>query len=337
MAVGPTFRGDIKAVAIQAADANKMFIAHHVAPIFGSNVRSGQYPQFKIGAAMLLSSLNDLRNQNGSFNEVQRQYELKDFTCEDRGLEERVDRANQKDMARFFRDEARAAQMTTTNLLLNYEKRVATMAQSTSNFSAVSAISPYTNANLANIDFAGDILARIDALTALGTVPDTIVIPQTIASLVGRSAKFQNYVKGFGIVTPSDMTMIVGVNAIQKAFEDRGITKVLIGRLSENVSKGATPSMSSIWSPQYIWVGRTGDTTPTFEGMDSQLYGFGQDPYDLLGGAMRTFVWNEMGGILSAQSYSDEARDSDIIRIRQYAVEKVIDSSKGSLVHTSYA
>jgi hypothetical protein len=55
------------------------------------------------------------------------------------------------------------------------------------------------------------------------------------------------------------------------------------------------------------------------------------------GGAGRTFYWDKEGGLFVTESYRDESLRSNVIRVRQHDVIKVVDGTSGELITTAYS
>lgn len=313
---GAILRSDLNTVILQGRAVDSLCIADKVLPPFEVPGKNGQYPFFGIAEAETLSSIVSDRNPDGSYNEVQRSYTKKTYDCQDRGLEERVDDAYREDISRFFSAETIAAQLTYTNVKLAYETRAATALYNTANFTATSAIVSYTASATANVDFVRDVQNAVQRMTQNGTLPNTIVLSDTLINYVKRTTLFQNFVKpynaGYTGAIPTD-------TIVAAAFKDLGIDQVLIGRVATNSGQDRdTVSMSSVWNNTYFWVGNVA----------------GGDPFG--GGAGRTFVWNKEGGLFVTESYRDDRRRSDMVRVRQHTAENIIDPAAGQLVITGY-
>jgi hypothetical protein len=309
-----TFRHDLNSKVSEAADRLNMLIGLRVMPAFLQPNRTGQYPKFTIAASKLLDAVATERGPTGEYGEITRRFDLDTFTCVDRGLEERVDDAYKADFARYFDAEVVAAEQTLYNVLAAHEARVAGQIMSAANFAATNSIVAYTQATLATIDFAGDVQAACERVNTNGVEPNALVISDQVFHRVARSTLFQNFVKpyngGVSVVSKG-----VAANAIREAF---GL-ELMIGRIARNTGKGAAASLSKVWGTTYVWVG-------SVKAGDPQT-----------GGAGRTFVWNEEGGIYVTESYRDEKRRSDMVRVRQHTDEKVIDASAGTLITTQWA
>jgi hypothetical protein len=188
----------------------------------------------------------------------------------------------------------------------------------TTNFGAATNSSvAYTVANLATISFVADVLAAIERVNDNGGQANTIVMSSTVMNRVKLGTLVQNFVRGS---RPSDATLNVNAATLAGAFADNGITQVLVGRSRVNsAKKGQSYSASSVWGNTYIWVG------------DVRLGDVG------MGGAGRTLVWNEDGGLFTTETYRDEGRRSNMVRVRQNTDEVIVDSTAGTLIGTQYS
>lgn len=314
---GVIFRGDLTSVVEEARQADSLLIGLKVFPIYGTPLRQGRYPKWRLGKGKLLNKEATVRGPGGEYGEIKRAFEQDTYDCIDRGLEERVDDTNAADMARFFNAEATAARQVDLNFRLDHEVRIAAELMSSTNFTATNSATAYTEANLATMDFPADVLDVIARLDAKGGKANTIVLSNYVANRIKRSTRFQNFVRGN---LPAGQPVMMTTSQIAQAFSEYGITQVLVGRGSYNGGKGNTFSATSIWGNTYVWVGDVQSGDPK------------------MGGAGRTFAWTGDGGALIAESYRDDKRRSQIVRVRQHTDEKVIDGvCGGELITTQYS
>jgi hypothetical protein len=308
------FRHDLNTRVTEAADRQDMLIGLKVLPAFSQPNRVGQYPKFTIAASKLLDAIATERGPTGEYGEVTRRFDLDTFNCVDRGLEERVDDTFKADFARYFDAEVVAAEQTLHNVLAAHERRAAARLMNATTFAATNSIVAYTDANVATINFAADVQGATERLATNGVVGNAIVMSDSVFNRVSRSTLFQNFVKPYNAGV-SVVSRSVARNAIKEAF---GLN-LYIGALAYNTSKGAAASLSKVWGNTYVWVGKVMSGDP------------------MAGGAGRTFVWNEDGGIYVTESYRDEKRRSEMVRVRQNTDEKIIDASAGTLITTQFA
>lgn len=313
-----TLRADVQTVVLEAAQADNMFIGDRVFPVYQSQEKTGQFPKFKLATGQLLNDAAVARAETGTYNEVIRAFETDNFSCVDRGLEERVDDAFARDYERFFDAEVLAAKHVYRQVRLGHERRVSSALFNTSNFTATAAAVDYTAANLATIAFHRDVLGAAERLAAKGTMANSVVMSFQVFNRIRQSTLAQNYIRGAGKST--DATLMLTAQDLAGSLQDIGIKQVLVGALNYNSAKqGQAYSATAIWGNTYFWVG------------DIQSGDF------MSGGAGRTIVWNKEGGLFVTETYRDEKRRSDMIRVRQHTAEKVIDPTCGELITTSYS
>ena len=313
---GGTLRGDLLTVLREGNDASRMLIGLDVAPVYSVSTLAGQYPKFTIDESALLDSISEPRSPGAEYGQVVRRYERALYDCQDYGITEYVDRIQAADQARFFDAEVEAAKSCELNVRIAHERRVAAKLYG-SEFTAQSALVNYTNANLATINFAGDVQAALETISGKGNLPNAVVISQAVWSRVSNSTLFQNFLKPYSAGV-SVVTVNNAATALGEAFGIPGF-RVLVGRLGYNTSKTTTASMSNIWGNTYFWVGKIA----------------GGDP--MAGGAMRTFAFGPGDGPLAVRSYDEDKRKSVAIEVAQQVDEEVIEPASGIRVTTSYS
>lgn len=315
---GATIRADVNIKVEEAAGSENLFIGLRAMPAFGVAAKSGSYPKIQIAAGELLTAAATERSRGGSYGEVTRQWTNDTYDCVDRGLEEPLDDTDAKDLARFFNVEVATAKWVMRNMMTAHEVRVAAALINATTFGAgTNSAVAYTEANIATISFIADVLAAIERVRNNGTNPNTIILSSTVYNRVRRATPVTNFVAG-QIGKGAQVTS----STLAQAFGDEGITQVLVGKARYNsAKKGQAHSAANIWGNTYIWVG-----------VANQGAGAVQD-----GGAGFTFYWNEEGGVFVTETYRDEKRRSNMIRVRQNTTEKVTDSTAGTLITTQYS
>jgi hypothetical protein len=315
---GATIRADINIKVEEAALADTFFIGMDVMPPFGVDAKSGTYPVLQIADAELLSDLATERTSGGSYGEVKRQWGTDLYDCVDRGLEEAVDDADVKDLSRFFNLEVASAKLVLRNMKLSHEVRVAAQTFSVANYgAATNSVVAYTEVLLATISFVADIQAAIERVRNNGTNPNTIVMSSPVYNRIRRAPLVQGFVGGT-VGKGTEVTQ----NTIAAAFKDEGIERCLVGRARRKSSlKGQAHVAANVWANTWIWVGYCAKNASAM-----------QD-----GGAGFTMHWNAEGGLFVSETYRDEKRRSNMVRVRQNTAEKVVDPTAGTLIATQYA
>ena len=310
-----TLRGDITTALIQASQADQGFIGTDVFPIYNSSVRAGQYLKLQLGNAELLNSDASKVAPGSSYPRSARAFDNDNFTCVEYGLEEVVPDALASDVSRFFGLETETAKILLRNIQIGHEAEVASTLFDNSVFNATNALVNYTVTNLATINFVADVANAKQRLLKKGVIANTVIMNQEVFDLVRRSPLTQN--QFFGVVATDSRRLLSEAEIASAA----GVEKVLVGKAAKNsAAKGQAFSGSFILPTTFVAVGQVagGDFAS--------------------GGAGRTIVWSEDASApFVAESYRDEGRRSNILRVRSNRVVKVIDSTAMELVTTSYS
>lgn len=317
---GAVIRSDINTVVEEAYAADTFFIGAQVMPPLSVAAKSGTYPKIDIAGGRLLDAVATERAPDGSYNEIVRKYGTDTYDCVDRGLEERVDDVSQADLARFFNAETAAARLTMRNVKLKHEERVAAAIMNTTNFGAgTNSAVAYTAANLATINFPLDVINACGRVADNAARPNTLVLSEAVLNRLATSTLLVNFIRG---TLKGAVDMPVNAKNIAAAFADYGIEQVLVGRARRNDGKtGQSKSIAQVWGTSYVWVGQVNPRA----GLATE------------GGAGFTLYWNAEGGLFVTETYRDDKRRSNMVRVRQNTAEKVVDGTAGTLITTQYA
>ncbi|MFO1461881.1 MAG: hypothetical protein U1G08_21075 [Verrucomicrobiota bacterium] len=313
---GATIRADLNFVVEEASAGEKFLIGLQVLPPMPVDAKSGTYPKLKISEAALADAVSTERARGGSYGTISRKWDVDNYDCIDRGLEEAVDDADQGHRTLLQPGgDCRPVDPAEHPLRPRGPRRGRILG----GFAATAATVDYTAANQATIDFVADILAAIDRIEDQATDADTIVIPKAVFTRLSLSPKLQAWVRG---QLKGNAEMPVNAENIAASFADYGIKRVLIGRARQNTAKkGQAKAMAQIWPNTHIWVGKTNPGA--------------RMPQD--GGAGFTLYWNKEGGIYTSETYRDESKRSNMVRVRQNTAEKITDPTAGTLIVTNYA
>lgn len=309
-------RPEITELLEEARDIEKFFIAEKLAPVKDVKARGGRYPRLKLDNGQLMKRDVTKRGPTGTYTEIARKSDWDTYDCEDLGLTERIDDSNAEEMKDFFDMEMITSRLILRQMKIDMEIRTAELIQDPAEFTATAAAVAYTEANIATIDFPRDVSDAIIRLEQTAVEANTMVIESKLWERIRRSTKLQTYLfnnlntVGSRLINPKD---------ISEAFN--GI-EVLVAKANyDSANRAKTANLTSIWSPGYIWVGKT--SGGAFEA----------------GGAARTLVWgaDSPGGLYTTETWRDEIRRGDMIRVRSHIASKVIDASCGQIITTSYA
>ena len=310
-----TIRADIaQAVFEGLSNKNNLFIGTEVMPVFSSDVRSGAYLKLNLGDS---EALNDdaLKIAAGAgYPRTSRRFTSDSFDAIEYGLEEVLPDSNRRDLDRFFDTEVNIAAMLLRQIQVSHEARVASAAFAANGLTAISASAAYTDANITSFDVPGDVAQAKLELAKYGVLANTLIMSMPVFERIRRSAKVQN--QFFGIV-PSDQSRLLSEGEVAAAV---GVDRVLVGRAPKNTAaKGQTYAGGFIWSNTYMALANT---------VGGEFSG---------GGFGRTIVWAADSPVpFVSETYRDEARRADVLRVRQNSAEKVIDGSSIIRITTGY-
>jgi len=319
-------RADISTVLMEAVSQEKLYIGQLIYPVYPTGREVGRYPKFRIGAAELLKAGTGYgstkRNETGTYNEITRKFEWDSFQTEEFGLEERVDDVVARRMESFFDAEVVTSKLLMNSLMLDYELEIATATFSSSTFGDTNASVVYTEANTAGatpFDVPADVNGDIERMTFLGEVPTTMVLSLSLWNRIRRSQKLQTYVYGYLNVNQG------GSQITEQMFAQVfGLQEILIAKKSYDTAlKGLASGPSTVtpvWSNGWIALIRRAEG-------------------DFMnGGVGRTIVWDadSPGGLFTSESYRDEKRRGNMLRVRSNRVIKTVSPNCVQLIDTGY-
>jgi hypothetical protein len=313
-----TPRSDISALAMQAnADLASMCIAQDVLPVYGSDVKRGIYMRAKLANAELLNGDAKPREAGDHYNRVNRKYDTDTFDCQEYGLETVIDDSYESEVERFMNLEATEASLLLRSLMISYEVRVAAAVFNSTTFTATNSSVAYTEANLATINLPADVQAARSRLLLKGLIPNAIIMSFDVFQRIQRSTLMQNQIYGV-VPRGANQKALPGEDDIARAL---GVEKLYVAKAPKNNNaKGQTYSGAYIWSNTYVAVAqiRGGE----FNG----------------GGIGRTIQWTkDTTGLYTPETYRDDTKRSNILRVRQHVSEKIIDDTACELVTTQYS
>jgi hypothetical protein len=315
-------RRDINVFLEQAQGAEKYFIGQKLLPVMNVEDRAAQYPRIKIGEGGLLRRDVTKRNATGTYNEITRKHSWDSYTCEDRGLKERIDDDKVADMKNYLSLEVKTAQLVRRNMLIDFEVAVKDKIFDDAVFLAENARIGYTEALIATCDFPYDINLSIEKLVLRGVDVNTIVLSQKLWNYIRRTKLLQDYIYGSQDTTKRKL---IKRSDIASAFTEENARDidVVVAAAGYDISNRAkdTPSLTQIWPASHIWVGQVASG-----GFES-------------GGVGRTLSWTgsvKGKGLFQTETWRDEDRRGDMVRVRSNSIEKVIDETAGQLVVTGF-
>ena len=322
-AVTAVSRPEISAFLEQAQAAEQYHIAQKVFPIYGVSARAGRYPRIDLANGNLMKREQTKRSSSGSYNETDQVHDWDTYDCVDRGLEQRIDDTKAREMKSFTDLEKLEAKNVRRKCLLDFEIEAASKLMNEANFPKTDAVVAYTEANIATLDVPRDINDAIEQVTGRGEEVNAIVLSMTMWNRIRRSTLLGQYL--YGKLGPDVQKRLITNKDLAEAFGmdiDGQTLQVLIARSKYDITpKGRAASvLAPVWGNDYMWVGN-------IQGGDYSA-----------GGAGRTLVWEAdiPSGMYATETYRDEKRRSDMVRVRTNSVEKVLNGNAGQLIKTAW-
>jgi hypothetical protein len=315
---GSTIRADINQALIEAPQADVGLIGSQLLPLQNVDAKSGTYLKVQLGGAELLTNNATARDSGSAYSRGIRSFSSANYSTDEFGLEELLDDATALDLNRFFSYEAETAKFLLRQLKLSHEKRVSDLLWAGSTPFTIAdqtrAVA-YTQANIATIDVARDVAAAKLALAQTGYEPNCVAMSANVFELIRRSTLLQN--QFFGVISNTGARLL---NEAEIAAA-LGVQNLLVGRAAINsAGKNKAFSGSFVVPDTKIVVGSIAGGEFT------------------AGGIGRTLVWSgdSAGGFVS-ESYRDEARRSQVLRVRMNTDEVVIDPNAAVRITTNFA
>ena len=315
---GSSIRADINQALVEAPQADIGLIGAQLLPLQNVDAKAGTYLKVQLAGAELLSNNAAARDAGSQYSRGIRSFSSANYSTDEFGLEELLDDSAVKDLNRFFAYESETAKFLLRQLKLSHEARVNTLlfAGSTPFTTAdQSAAVAYTQANIATIDVARDVATAKLALAKLGYEANCVAMNADVFALIRRSTLLQN--QFFGVISNTGARLLSEAE-IAAAL---GVEKLLVGSAAINTAgKNKSFTGSFAISSAKVIVGQVAGGEFT------------------AGGIGRTLVWSgdSAGGFVS-ESYRDEARRSQVLRVRMNTDEVVIDPNAAVRITTNFA
>ena len=306
-------RGDLAAgVREMSQDLTGQFMGLEVLPIYETDEKAGTFGLIQVTEAN--KDVGPLeRAPRGSYSRVTNQTTQDTYDCVERGLEQAIDDSDKADMAKYFDAEMEASMFCQLYLLRKQEERIEAAAFNASTFAS------YTTGVTNEWDDAtnGVPMADVDAARLLllnqvgGVLPPGVEIRLAVSTKVRNNIRKTDEIKalrGGGNGGRKDVDSLAPANDIELAN---------ILNVDKLVHSPAQIGGADIWDDEY-----------------ALLYLFykgrmlGAVPH--LG---RSFLWTtDSPENAFVESYRDEVHRSDIVRVRQNVVEKILAAPCGHLL-----
>ncbi len=301
--------------AFREVDLDAMtYVGLEILKPFSAPKRDGIFAKIRREDMLRQRGPDGMRRASGTgYNRDSFSAEDQTYNCLEYGLEALIADDEREFYASDFDAEVEAAAMVRSALLRDQENRIAgqldmcgTSAYNQSNFSTTAASASWGTATTDVVRDVQDSIERVRVVT--GMIPDTMVIEMG----AWRDLLVNDDVRDMVKYT-SEGTIDKLAAALAPVF---GVQRILIGNVIGNsAAEGATFASVDTWLATVcgLFVTASGGL---------QTSGVG-----------RTMMWvDDAPSNEVFESYRDESRRSDVIRVRQFVDELVIDVAMGDLI-----
>lgn len=301
-ATAAELRQDLGAVAYERTlgSPDRGYIGLRVMPLFESAISAAKFPV--VPADIGLKDVDDSRATNGNYNEIDWRFGMTAFSTEDRGLTGRVDDRLRALYRTFVELEQATTNTVTDSILLALERRIAALVELGG--AAANVAVPWSTAATATPK--ADIDAGILAMrAAAGLLPNAVAMSWTAFKAAMRCAEVKDAIKY--TKSPDE----IGDDAAQAGLLAAyfGVPAVLVaGAQKDTAQKNKAMSLADVWTAGLVHLLRVS------EGSGNVLEACYGRTILFTGGAPN---------ILTVETYRDESRRSDIIRVRNDTTEFV--------------
>lgn len=311
---GTTLRRDLSTVAYEymLEASQRGFIGLSILPIKEVNDQSANYPVIPIEAMIKLP--NTKRAARGDYNRSDYKFETGTYACEEYGWEELIDDAERNLYANDIDADEIATMRAVDILLRNQEARIAAAVFNTANITQTAGVGTEWSTAATCTPRANVFTAKEAMRLASGLRPNIGVC----SSVVFKNLMFADEIMdAFKYTNPVE---IGGEEAQRRLLAQYfGLDEVLVGgAIKDGAKKGQAYSIADIWDDEYF-------------GLFKVPRGTTQDMKEPVLG--RTFLWTgDSPQNLTTESYREEQRRSDVIRVRHNVDEAFVFTGAGYLL-----
>ena len=290
------------------------YIGLQVFPSIDARKKSGTFG--KIPIEQLLQNAETRRAPGAGYNRGNWRFETSSFATEEHGWEEPIDDAEEEIYSDYFQAEQIATQRAYNFVLGNQEQRIAGAVFNATTWTGSALTTAITNEwdDLANAVPLTDVEAAARKVwDGSGLWPNALIINRHVFRNLRRCAEIIDLIKyqGFQDVRPSQ----IGPQALAALFDLDFV--IVAGGAKNTANEGQAIAISNVWSNEYAMVARVAVTNDIKE--------------PCIG---RTIHWAGDGSAIDGrvESYRDEPKRSDIVRVRHDVDELVLYPQAGHLL-----
>jgi hypothetical protein len=259
-------------------DAASMgYIGARLFPFFGVAEKSADYPYLPMEA--FLKVVDDLRGQDGTYNEDDYEWGTKTYSCKDRGRVETVEDSEKALYRRYFDLSEVAMMRALTGMLLNHEIRCSAKI-STSNLSNSAIAAAWSTASTA-APLTAIKTGKRAMRAASGLLPNVVAMNWTTWDYLTATDEILDAFQYTGMFQTMSIQQKRQMMAAYFEVDD-----VLIsGAIKDSAKKGQSKSIADVWTTGYVLLARV-------PGEDMNNMGAMGSPGNLKSPVLgRTFLW----------------------------------------------
>ncbi len=291
------------------------FIAQRVAPVIDVASQAGVFG--KIPVEQLLQTRTTNRAPGAGYARGNYTFTSASYTCEEHGAEEPIDDREAKMYANYFNAEQIATMRAYDAVLRNAEIRMAAAIFNASTWTGVTLTTAVGTEwdTIATATPITDVDAAVKKVWAVsGMWPNALIVTKHVFKNLRRCAQVIDALESSG----------AGVGAWQGAINEAQLASVfdldyviVAGGAKNTAKEGQSVSFDKIWDDEYAMVCRVATTS---------------DPKEPC--IARTFHWAEDGSSIggTVETYREESKRSDIVRVRHDVDEIVMYTEMGHLL-----
>jgi hypothetical protein len=312
--------------ALYSTAPSQKYAALDILPPMPVYAKDGRYHKVSSGKAYRLVGAK--RAPGAPYARVATPIDSATFLCEERGIEESVDRA-EKAIYRSVLDQDQVAATTAYNVLsIAHESDVAAAIFNETTFPASGTTGLTVSTAWSNASSStpiADLNAGKNAISAkVGDGSYVLLANDRVVRNLWASSNVRNQIKdvyGRYIEGNPNLETLAAVLGVNRIIEAPAIYNTAVA--------GATPSMSRIWSDTYAFLARVSNERMLREPQLGRTFVLNNvlDRSD----AAALDVGAQLDDRLLVEMYRDDTRRSDVVRCIEYTDEVIMDSSCGFL------
>ncbi|TXH10543.1 MAG: hypothetical protein E6R03_15290 [Hyphomicrobiaceae bacterium] len=291
------------------------FIGLRVAPVFESGKSSGTFG--RIPLEQLLQSRDTERAPGSGYSRGNWSFTQDTYATSEHGAEEPIDDNEAVNYREYFDAELVGTERALDAVLSNHEKRVADLIFNASTWTGTSLTTAISNEwdDFTSATPITDVEAAVRKVWSnSGIWPNSLIINRHVFRNLRQCSQVKDAIASSGA---GDRTTLSDINieALKRVFDLQNI--FVAGGAENTAAEGQSATIGKIWSDEYAMVCYIDDSNdlrrPTLA---------------------RTFHWSEDGSQIGGlvESYRDESKRSNIIRVRQQVGLKVMYVECGHLL-----